>query len=92
MRHRRKNHHLALPADQRKALLRTLSTSLFIHDEITTTLGRARALKEQADKIITLAKRGDIHAMRQVRNLIYNQPTGHMMTDEKLKKDVPETV
>lgn len=72
MRHRRKIAQLALPADQRKALIRSLATSLFTHDEITTTLVRAKALKREADRIVTLAKRGDVHAMRQVSKLIFH--------------------
>ncbi|WP_373531007.1 50S ribosomal protein L17 [Vampirovibrio sp.] len=91
MRHRCKVDHLGRPADQRKALIRTLATSLFTHDEITTTLVRAKALKKHADRIVTLAKRGDVHAIRQVRNLIYHSRTGEMLTDEK-NREVPETV
>lgn len=91
MRHRCKVDHLGRPADQRKALIRTLATSLFTHDEITTTLVRAKALKKHADRIVTLAKRGDVHAIRQVRNLIYHSRTGEMLTDEK-GREVPETV
>lgn len=93
MRHRCKVHHLAKPADQRKAVLRSLSTALFTHEEIMTTLGKAKALKEQADRIVTLAKRGDVNAMRQVSKLIYNHSTGALITDEKAKgKEIPETV
>jgi large subunit ribosomal protein L17 len=91
MRHRCKVHHLGKPADQRKALLRSLATSLFTHDEIVTTLVRAKALKEQADRIVTLAKRGDVHAIRQVRKLIYHSKTGEMLTDDK-NRETPETV
>lgn len=91
MRHRCKVDHLGRPADQRKALIRTLATSLFTHDEITTTLVRAKALKKHADRIVTLAKRGDVHAIRQVKNLIYHSRTGEMLTDEK-NREVPETV
>jgi large subunit ribosomal protein L17 len=91
MRHRCKVDHLGKPADQRKALLRSLATSLFTHDEITTTLIRAKALRRQADRIVTLAKRGDVHAIRQVRNLIFHSRTGEMLTDEK-NREVPETV
>ncbi len=91
MRHRCKVHHLSRPADQRKALVRTLATSLFTHDEITTTLVRAKALKEYADRIVTLAKRGDVHAIRQVSKLIYHSRTGTMLTDDK-NREVPETV
>lgn len=72
MRHRCKVDHLGRPADQRKALIRSLATSLFTHDEIMTTLVRAKALRKEADRIVTLAKRGDVHAMRQVRKLIYH--------------------
>jgi large subunit ribosomal protein L17 len=83
---------LAKPADQRTALLRTLCTSLFLHEEITTTLARAKAMKEQADRIITLAKRGDVHAMRQVTKLIYNHKTGQIVTDPNTGKPQEETV
>lgn len=91
MRHRCKVHHLGRPADQRKALVRTLATSLFTHDEIIITLARAKALKEVADKIVTWAKRGDVHAVRQVRKFIYHSKTGEMLTDEK-GREIPETV
>lgn len=81
MRHRLKKHHLGKPADQRKALLRTLATSLFTHYEIRTTLVRAKALKEQSDKIVSFAKRGDLHAMRQVSKLIYDNNLGTQIAD-----------
>lgn len=91
MRHRCKVDHLGRPADQRKAMIRSMATSLFTHDEIITTLIRAKALKKHADRIVTLAKRGDVHAIRQVRNLIYHSRTGEMITDEK-EREIPETV
>lgn len=91
MRHRCKVDHLGKPADQRKALIRSLATSLFTHDEITTTLVRAKALKKHADRIVTLAKRGDVHAIRQVRKLIFHSRTGIVLTDEK-GREIPETV
>lgn len=91
MRHRCKVDHLGRPADQRKAMIRSMATSLFTHDEIITTLIRAKALKKHADRIITLAKRGDVHAIRQVRNLIYHSRTGEVITDEK-EREIPETV
>ena len=91
MRHRCKVNHLARPADQRKALLRTLATSLCIHDEITTTAIRAKALQQYVARIITLAKRGDVHAIRQVSKLIFHCPTGKMLTTDK-GRETPETV
>jgi large subunit ribosomal protein L17 len=91
MRHRCKVNHLSRPADQRKALLRTLATSLFTYDEIVTTAIRAKALQQYVGRIVTLAKRGDVHAMRQVRKLIFHSPTGVMLTDDK-GRQVPQTV
>ena len=61
MRHLCKIHTLGKAQDQRKALLRSLATELFVHGEITTTMARAKALKPYAEKIITLAKKGDLH-------------------------------
>jgi large subunit ribosomal protein L17 len=75
MRHRKRIAKLARPADQRKALLRSLLTQLFVHGQIVTTLHRARALRPLADKVVGLAKRGhqgELHAIRQITRLIYN--------------------
>lgn len=91
MRHRKKLAKLGKPADQRKALIRSLTTSLFTHDEITTTLVRAKALRKYADHVVTLAKRGDLHAMRQVSALIYNNPTGAVIEDGE-NGQIEETV
>ncbi|MDX2084390.1 MAG: 50S ribosomal protein L17 [Candidatus Melainabacteria bacterium] len=90
MRHRCRVHKLSRPADQRKALIRTLLTSLFTYDEILTTMGRAKAMKAEADRIVTWAKQGDLHAMRQVLRHIYNQKTGHLIEDNE--REIPETV
>lgn len=92
MRHRKRIAKLGKPADQRKAMLRSMASSLFIHDQITTTLPRAKVLRQISDKIVTLAKRGDLHAIRQVSRLIYNQPTGETIVDEKTGKEIEETV
>lgn len=72
MRHQCKRHLLGRPKDQREALLRSLATALFTYDEIQTTMAKAKALRIYADKIITLAKRGDVHARRQAAKLIYD--------------------
>lgn len=60
MRHRVPGNHLDRPADQRKALLRSLTTELLRHDEITTTVAKAKALRSEAEKMITLAKKGQV--------------------------------
>ena len=50
---------------QRKAMLRDLATDLIIHEKITTTEARAKELRRTVEKLITLGKRGDLHARRQ---------------------------
>lgn len=60
MRHRVPGHHLNRPADQNKAILRSLATELLRHDEIFTTLSKAKAVKAEAEKMITLAKRSHL--------------------------------
>jgi large subunit ribosomal protein L17 len=57
---------LGRPTDQRKAMLRNLVTSFLKHGKIQTTETRAKETKNLAEKMITLAKRGDLHARRQV--------------------------
>ena len=56
---------LGKPADQRRALLRGLVTSLLRHGRIQTTVPRAKEARVMAEHMITLAKRGDLHARRQ---------------------------
>lgn len=57
---------LGRPTDQRKAMLRNLVTSFLKHGKIETTETRAKETRNIAEKMITLAKRGDLHARRQV--------------------------
>lgn len=57
---------LGRPTDQRKAMLRNLVTSLLKHGKIETTETRAKETRSLAEKMVTLAKRGDLHARRQV--------------------------
>ena len=60
------------PADQRKALLRGLTTDLLRNGQVKTTLARAKAMRAPAEKMIGLAKRGDLHARRQALGYIYD--------------------
>jgi len=96
MRHQCTRNKLGRPQDQRKALLRSLATELFLHGEITTTISKAKALKPYAEEIITLAKKGDLHSRRQAAKYIYDVKTpnffdresGEVLTEEmKAKKD-----
>ena len=79
MRHQTKKHTLGKAQDQRKALLRSLATELFVNGEITTTMARAKALKPYAEKVISLAKKGDLNSIRQAAKYIYNKETGKYM-------------
>ncbi len=73
MRHQCKTNKLGKAADQRKALLRSLATELFVHGEITTTMTRAKALAPYAQHVITLAKKGDLAARRQAGKYIFDK-------------------
>ena len=62
---------LGRPTDQRKAMLRNLVTSFLKHGKIETTETRAKETRSLAEKMITLAKRGDLHARRQMLTLVF---------------------
>ncbi|RDC70909.1 50S ribosomal protein L17 [Rhodovulum sp. 12E13] len=65
MRHARGYRRLNRTHEHRKALFSNIAGSLIEHEQIKTTLPKAKELKRIADKLITLAKRGDLHARRQ---------------------------
>ncbi|GAA0177899.1 50S ribosomal protein L17 [Clostridium sediminicola] len=65
-----KQRKLGLPTDQRRAMLRNLVTSFLKHGKIETTVTRAKETKRLAEKMITLGKRGDLHARRQVLSFV----------------------
>ncbi|HIC93538.1 MAG TPA: 50S ribosomal protein L17 [Anaerolineae bacterium] len=64
MRHRKAGRKLGRSSGHRKALYRNLITELFRHERIKTTEAKARAIRPLAEKLITLGKRGDLHARR----------------------------
>eukprot|EP00629_Pelagomonadales_sp_RCC1024_P016662 CAMPEP_0119259382 /NCGR_PEP_ID=MMETSP1329-20130426/223_1 /TAXON_ID=114041 /ORGANISM="Genus nov. species nov., Strain RCC1024" /LENGTH=150 /DNA_ID=CAMNT_0007258761 /DNA_START=63 /DNA_END=515 /DNA_ORIENTATION=- len=70
---------LALPADQRKALLRSLTTEAIRHGRITTTHTRAKEAQVHVDRMITLGKRGDLHARRQAMAWMYDKQLVHAL-------------
>ncbi len=65
MRHARGYRRLNRTHEHRKALFANMAGSLIEHEQIKTTLPKAKELKRIADKLITLGKRGDLHARRQ---------------------------
>jgi large subunit ribosomal protein L17 len=73
MRHRAKGRQLSRTATHKKALLRNMAASLFEHDAIVTTQAKAKELRPYAERLITLARRGDLHARRLVERRIQNR-------------------
>lgn len=67
------NRKLNRPTDQRIAMLRSLTTSVLKHGKIHTTETRAKEVKSIADKMITLGKRGDLHARRQALSYLLDE-------------------
>jgi len=66
MRHRISGKQLGRNTAHRRAMLRNMVTSLFAHEQIETTDTKAKVIRPVVEKMITLAKRGDLHARRQV--------------------------
>src|ERR1700680_3876363 len=65
MRHRKTRNKLSRDSAHRKSLLMNLSKEIIEHERIETTQAKAKAVKPEIEKLITLAKRGDLHARRQ---------------------------
>src|SRR5881227_1458328 len=65
MRHQRNRHKLSRDSAHRKSLMMNLSKELIDHERIETTCAKAKAVKPEVERLITLAKRGDLHARRQ---------------------------
>ncbi|MDX2098781.1 MAG: 50S ribosomal protein L17 [Leptolyngbyaceae cyanobacterium bins.59] len=82
MRHRCRVHQLGKPADQRRALLRALTTELIRNGKITTTLTRAKCVRSEAEKMITLAKDGSLSARRQALGYIYDKDLVHALFEQ----------
>lgn len=70
MRHANRGRKLNMKSQHRHAMLRDMATSLLLHEQITTTLPKAKEMKRFVERIITLGKRGGLHARRQAAALI----------------------
>lgn len=82
MRHGKKIKKMGRTASHRRATLRNMATSLFQHERIETTTARAKALRPYAERLITLAKRGDLHARRQAaRDIQDREVLGKLFDD-----------
>jgi len=79
VRHAKAGKKLGRDASHRKALYANLSCSLFEHGRIRTTEAKAKAVKPKAEKLITLARRGDLHARRQALSELRSQEVVHRL-------------
>jgi len=73
---------LGRPTAHRKSMLRNIVTDLFREGRISTTNFRAKEARRAAEKMITLAKRGDLHARRQVLAYVYDETVVKKLFDE----------
>lgn len=82
MRHRKAGNQLGRNTSHRRAMLRNMVTSLFKYEQIETTDAKAKAIRPIAEKMITLAKRGDLHARRQALSYMQDKEVTHRLFDE----------
>ncbi|MGE5177377.1 MAG: 50S ribosomal protein L17 [Hyphomicrobiales bacterium] len=81
MRHRKDHRKLSRTREHRKALLRNLTTSLFLHERIETTVAKAKEARRMAERMITFAKRGDLAARRHVARFVHGDDVVRKLFD-----------
>ncbi|MBN2125345.1 MAG: 50S ribosomal protein L17 [Deltaproteobacteria bacterium] len=82
MRHRKAGKKLGRSSSHRRAMLRNLVTSLFRHEQVETTDAKAKEAKPIAEKMVGLAKRGDLHARRQALSYMRDKGVTHKLFEE----------
>ena len=82
MRHKVSGRRLSRSKDQRRALRKNLVTQLLKYDRIKTTEAKAKAVRGDAEKLVTLAKRGDLHARRLAAARVNEADALHRLFDE----------
>ena len=82
MRHQLRIPLLSKPADQRKALLRGLTTQLIREGRVTTTKAKAKALRNEAERMISLAKDGSLASRRRAIGYIYDKKLVHSLFEK----------
>ena len=86
MRHRKAGLKLNRTSSHRNAMFRNMVTSLFKHERIRTTDVKAKELRRWADNLITLAKRGDLHARRQALSSVREKDVVHKLFEEAAER------
>ena len=82
MRHRKSGKRLGRTTSHKEAMFRNMVTSVFEHERIVTTTPKAKEVRKVVDKMITLAKRGDLHAKRQAFSYIRSRDVVAKLFDE----------
>lgn len=82
MRHQLSGRHLGRDTSHRLSLYRNLVTDLLRYERITTTEAKAKEIRPMAEKIITLGRRGDLHARRQAQRFVYDPKVVKKVFDE----------
>lgn len=82
MRHRKKGRKLSRTASHKKATMRNMATSLFRHERIETTTAKAKELRPYAERLITLARRGDVHSRRLAASKVQDREVLGKLFDE----------
>lgn len=86
MRHRNYGRKLSRNTEHRRALLRNLVTSLILEERVETTVAKAKAARGVAERMITLGKRGDLHARRQAASYCMTPPAVQKLFDDVAKR------
>jgi large subunit ribosomal protein L17 len=86
MRHRNAGFKLGRNTSHRRALLRNLVTSVIQEDRVETTVAKAKAVRPHIEKMITLGKRGDLHARRQALSFLQTDKAVSRLFDEVAKR------
>ena len=81
MRHRNRGRKLGRTASHRRALFANMAMALIKHEQITTTLPKAKELRPVVEKLVTLGKRGDLHARRQLIAFTRDEGTAAKVID-----------
>ena len=82
MRHKRKGRKLGRTSSHRKAMLANMAIALFQHEKIKTTEPKSKELRRTAEKLITLAKRGDLHARRLAAKTVHDKEILQKLFDD----------
>ena len=86
MRHRKSGRSLSRNWEHRKAMLRNMAKSLVVHEKIRTTVPKARELSKMADRLVTLALRGDLSARREAYKVLNNHKLVQRLFNELAPK------